>query len=103
MGNRHFQPWVTAVDRLIYRGARINGAAVAPHAFVPALTGEVIGFADQCLADAALLRRLLSENRGHRPRLHKLLQTPGLRHSSTRPTSPKLRLKQATYRMRNMF
>ena len=45
-----FQPWVTAVDRLIYRGARINRAAVAPHAFVPALTGEVIGFADQCLA-----------------------------------------------------
>jgi len=50
----------------------LDGAAIAPHAFVPALAGEVVGFPDQRFAWATLFRRPLSENARHRPRLRKL-------------------------------
>jgi hypothetical protein len=46
---RDLQPREAVVDRLIYCRRWIDGAAVAPHAFVPALTGEVVRFPDQRL------------------------------------------------------
>src|SRR5216684_358601 len=42
-----------AVDGLIDCRRRIDRAAIAPHFFIPALTGEVVGFPDQCLAPRA--------------------------------------------------
>jgi len=68
----NLQPREAAVDGLIDCRRWIDGAAVAPHAFVPALTGEVVSFADQRLALAPLFRRPLSEDACHRPRLRKL-------------------------------
>jgi hypothetical protein len=68
-----FQPWEAAVDGLIYRRARIDGATVAPHPFIPALTGEVVRFPDQCFALAPLFCRPLSENLRHGSRFGKLL------------------------------
>ncbi len=47
------QPCKAAVDGLIYRRRWIDGA-VAPHLFIPALIGEVVGFTDQRLAPAPL-------------------------------------------------
>jgi len=44
------QPRISAVDGLINGRARIDGAAVAPHLFIPALTGKVVGFPDQRFA-----------------------------------------------------
>jgi hypothetical protein len=67
------KPWVTAIDRLIDSRAGIDGAAIGPHLFIPALTSQVIGFADQCLAQAPFFIRCLGNNLRHRPRLHKLL------------------------------
>ena len=61
-----------AVDGLIDCRRGIDRAAIAPHFFIPALTGEVVGFPDQCLALAPLFRRPLGENARHRPRLRKL-------------------------------
>jgi hypothetical protein len=66
------QPWEAAVDGLIDGRARIDWSAVAPHLFIPALTGEVVGFPDQRLALAPLFRRPLSKDVRHRPRLRKL-------------------------------
>jgi hypothetical protein len=48
------KPWVAAIDGLIYRLAWIDGAAVAPHLFVPRLAREVVGLPDQRLALAPL-------------------------------------------------
>jgi hypothetical protein len=48
------------------------GAAVAPHLFIPAFTGEVVRFPDQRLALAAVFSRPLGENVRHGPRLRKL-------------------------------
>jgi hypothetical protein len=50
------RPSLSAVDGLINGRARIDRSAVAPHAFIPALTGEVVGFPDQRLALALLFR-----------------------------------------------
>lgn len=43
-------PWVTLVDGLIEGRARIDGATVAPHSFIPSLAGKIVGLADQRLA-----------------------------------------------------
>jgi hypothetical protein len=67
-----FQPRIAAIDGLIDSGARIDGAAVAPHLLIPALTREVVGFPDQCLALTPFFLGALGENPRHGPRLGKL-------------------------------
>jgi len=66
------QPWEAAVDGLVDCRRWVDWATIGPHAFIPALTGEVVGFPDQRLALAPLFRRPLGENARHRPRLRKL-------------------------------
>jgi len=68
------KPWVTAVHGLIDGRARIDGAAVRPHAFIPTLTGEVVSLANQRLALAPFLRRALGEDVRHGARLRKLFR-----------------------------
>lgn len=68
------QPREAAIDRLIDGRRRINWPAVAPHLFIPALTGQIVGLADQRLANAPLFGRALGEDASHRPRLHKLFR-----------------------------
>ena len=68
------QPWEAAIDCLIYRRRWIDGAAIGPHALIPALTGEVVGFPDQRLALAPLFRRPLGENARHGPALGEFLR-----------------------------
>jgi hypothetical protein len=53
------KPWVAAVDGLINCRARIDGAAIAPHLFIPALAGEVVRFADQSCRDGGLRHWLI--------------------------------------------
>ena len=53
---------IIAVDGLIDCRRRIDGAAIGPHAFIPALTGEVVRFGDQRLALASLLRRPIARD-----------------------------------------
>jgi hypothetical protein len=68
-----FKPTVPAVDCTLDGRAGIDWTAVRPHALVPALTGQVVRFADQSLALLTKLRRPLGEDVGHGTRLRKLL------------------------------